>query len=199
MSLQIGYIGTVTVSKYRHGRLQKRWTRQNNGTWALFNYLCASLLDQNVGSDIPTVLDVTRIASGEIPTESILRAQPQLELVSIDMDTQNISTTKSCSISWRATLTSSYVDGTTLDGDAYYCLRAGSSGNVLAFLPTGSTAARFTIASDEVFTITWTMTIGNTTEAEQALTEQAAKSAASAVQTPTRTRRIKKSVSDTVK
>ena len=199
MSLQIGYIGTVTVSKYRHGRLQKRWTRQNNGTWALFNYLCASLLDRNVGSDIPTVLDVTRIASGEIPTESILRTQPQLELVSIDMDTQNISTTKSCSISWRATLTSGYVDGTTLGGDAYYCLRAGSSGNVLAFLPTGSTAAQFTIASDEVFIITWTMTIGNTAEAEQALAEQAAKSAASAVQTPTRTRRIKKSVSDTVK
>lgn len=59
-STNIGYKGNVRISKYRKGRLIKRKTLHNAGTWNLFNLLCTSLdRNQEVQPyEKPTYLDI---------------------------------------------------------------------------------------------------------------------------------------------
>lgn len=72
-STNIEYKGNVRISKYRKGRLIKRKTLHNAGTWNLFNLLCTSLdRNQEVQPyEKPTYLDLMYAPVGNDEVSSL--------------------------------------------------------------------------------------------------------------------------------
>ena len=174
-NISLAYRGSVKVGKYKKGRLKKIKYLKNTGTSRLFYVLCNCLMGTYYKEWGPTYLDLIFINGNNI--SSILNSQPRLSSAVLS-NNQNIPTsssisTTSCSITYQATLTNAYLGNTmSSSGDLYFALRDDTSEiagerNVLAYVKTEDWSTGWSIAPDEVYIITWRLTIENSLETSE--------------------------------
>lgn len=166
----ISYSGKVHTRKYRRGALIRESRITNEGTAALFLLLCESLMQNASDNRRPTYIDICYIAgSGFV---SMLNSPVSIMNTSIiqNSGSTGVANTNLSSVSviFRVNVSSGQVlpsGAPQGSGNIYFVLKDASgeiNGSVLAYVEdTTVSASSFGIASDEVYIIDWTLTVGN--------------------------------------
>ena len=144
----------------------------NEGTNTLFRLICECLYQNPIGSRRPRFIDICyNTGSGFVSLltnpVSIMNTNIVSNSGSIGVSDINIS---SVSIIFNANVSNGQVSPSGAppeSGNIYFVLRdstdeTGTSGEVLAYVvDTTTSAENFGIASDEVYIVDWTLTVGN--------------------------------------
>ena len=168
----ISYSGKVRTRKYRRGALVRECRLVNEGTNTLFRLICECLYQNPIGSRRPRFIDICyNTGSGFVSLltnpVSIMNTNIVSNSGSIGVSDINIS---SVSIIFNANVSNGQVSPSGAppeSGNIYFVLRdstdeTGTSGEILAYVADPNTfAENFGIASDEVYIVDWTLTVGN--------------------------------------
>lgn len=175
----LGYHGTVKIQQFKRGKLKKIKTIRNAGTHALFRILCNALSGSYTAAQRPAYLDVGYFSSAGATTAdsftSVLYGN-NLPLVTVEEAGQgDPDSIDSCSVTFAGTVTHAYLASTGgAHGNVCIALRGGASttpgqGQILAYIKIDDWMwPAWSISSDEVYLILWTLEIGNSTEEMQA-------------------------------
>ena len=158
----VGYSGKVTVTRFKKGKRVKRKIIENTGTWELFRILCYSLAGSVTSTDLPGCIDVMYMdEDATIPTSSILVSPISTSDPTYSSSSSNSGTTNTSSITYKAYIYSQSLQDKSNTNQMYYVLKSRNGETVLAFVAADSSDSGFSVASDEVLVIEWTLTIGN--------------------------------------
>ena len=166
----ISYSGKVRTRKYRRGALIRESRITNDGTTSLFLLMCESLIQATIDNRRPMYIDICYIAGSgfvsllanpvSIMNTSIIQNSGSTGVANTNLS--SVSVIFSVNVSSGQVLPSGAPQGS---GNLYFVLKdssGGINGSVLAYVEdTTVIASSFGIASDEVYIIDWTLTVGN--------------------------------------
>lgn len=171
----IGYSGEIRIKKYKRGILVREKKLHNSGTNVLFDIICNSLSGIDMSGYAPKYLDLFCIDDSGTLT-SLLVSPVSIQRSSITSNEKVLGEINlniaSCGITYEASITRSQVVASipsVQNGSLYYSILRNKEdglvdGNILAyFLDSTTSVNNFSIAQDEVYVISWTMTVGNST------------------------------------
>ena len=173
----ISYSGKVRTRKYRRGALVRECRLVNEGTNTLFRLICECLYQNPFGERRPRFIDICyNTGSGFV---SLLTNPVSIMNTSVinnsgSVGVSNINTS-SVSIIFNVNVSNGQVSPAGAppgSGNVYFVLRdstgeEGTSGEILAYVADPNTfAENFGIASDEVYIVDWTLTVGNKTQSQ---------------------------------
>ena len=174
----ISYSGKVRTRKYRRGALVRECRLVNEGTNTLFRLICECLYQNPIGSRRPRFIDIcySTKSSGFVSllTNPISIMNTSIINNSGSVGVSNINTS-SVSIIFNVNVSNGQVSPAGAppgSGNVYFVLRdstgeEGTSGEILAYVADPNTfAENFGIASDEVYIVDWTLTVGNQTKSQ---------------------------------
>ena len=162
------YSGKVRTRKYRRGALVRENRLTNNGTTNLFSLMCEGLYSNIEDSRRPHNIDVCYRSGNAFMSMLTSPVTIGNTFLTSNPSTVGLSTTP-VSVTFSTTISSGQVSPTSSgvgSGNVYYVLRTSNdtstTANILAFLEDTNTSANsFGIATDEVFILDWTLTVGN--------------------------------------
>ena len=168
----ISYSGKVRTRKYRRGALIRERRITNDGTTSLFLLMCESLIQDTIDNRRPMYIDICyNTGSGFVSllTNPVSIVNTSIVSNSGSVGLSNINTS-SVSIIFSVNVSSGHISPAGAppgSGSVYFVLRdstdeEGANGEILAYVAdTTVLASSFGIASDEVYIIDWTLTVGN--------------------------------------
>lgn len=166
---KISYSGQIVLKKYRNGKLYKTLKYRNNGTFALFNYICRCLSGKHINDQNgkPYVLDIGyRDEGGEFVSLLVSTNKPIWADSTVQSSNQSAGD-PSCYVDYTFFVYSPNVDYSavsTAHGTIEYALRGYDaqtpfSGDILATVTTDVGATSLVISTNEVWNIIWRLTV----------------------------------------